>query len=158
MYASIIGAAVIGSRLVIGWLSDRVHAPSVAAVVCLIAAGGCVTIALGGAAMAPVAALAFGCAMGAEADLVGFLTARYFGLAVYGRAYARQYAAFMLAAGASPAWIGLLYDQTGGYGMPLAIAALMLLVSAFLFTRLPRYAASAGHVEGVPSAMPALHR
>lgn len=150
-YASIIGLAVIGSRLVIGWLSDRVHAPTVAAVVCLIAAGGCVAIALGGAAMAPVAALAFGSAMGAEADLVGFLTARYFGLAVYGRAYARQYAAFMLAAGASPAWIGLLYDRTGGYGMPLVIAALMLLGSAFLFTRLPRYAADVA----LPSAMPA---
>jgi MFS family permease len=151
-YASIIGVAVIGSRLVIGWLSDRVHAPTVAAVVCLIAAGGCVTIALGGAAMAPIAALAFGCAMGAEADLVGFLTARYFGLAVYGRAYARQYAAFMLAAGASPAWIGMLYDQTGGYGMPLTIAALMLVGSAFLFTRLPRYTADAPHAAGAHSA------
>lgn len=139
-YAALIGGAVIASRLVIGWLSDRVHAPTIAAVVSLLAAAGCLALLFGGAAMAPVAAMAFGCAMGAEADLVGFLTARYFGLRVYGRAYARQYAAFMLAAGASPAWIGLMFDRTGSYAAPLVVTSVMLVGAAILFCRLPRYA------------------
>jgi MFS family permease len=138
-YAALIGVFVIASRIVIGWLADRVHAPWIAAAVCLLAAGGCLALLLGGAALAPIAAAAFGCAMGAEADLVGFLTSRYFGNAVFGRAYARQYAGFMLAAGASPAWIGLLFDHTGGYAAALVVTMALLGIAAALFLRLPRY-------------------
>ena len=140
LLASLIGLAVIGSRLVIGWLADFVHAPLLAATVCALASLGCVALVLGGAALAPVGAVAFGCAMGAEADLVGFMTARHFGVASYGRAYALQYAAFMLAAGASPAWIGLLFDRTGSYQAPLIVTAVLLVGAAILFLRMPRTA------------------
>ncbi len=40
--------------------------------------------------------------MGAELDLMGFLVARYFGLAEFGRIYGWQYGAFVLASGISP--------------------------------------------------------
>jgi MFS family permease len=140
LFASLIGLSVIGSRLIIGWLADFVHAPYLAAAVCGLASLGCVALVLGAAALAPVGAIAFGCAMGAEADLVGFMTARHFGIASYGRAYALQYAAFMLAAGASPAWIGLLFDRTGSYQIPLIVTTVALLVAACLFLRMPRSA------------------
>lgn len=147
-YAALIGIFVILSRIVIGWLADHVHAPWIAGAVCLLAAGGCVALLFGGAPLAPVAAAAFGCAMGAEADLVGFLTARYFGTAVFGRAYALQYAAFMLAAGASPAWIGLLFDRTGSYAAALIVTSGLLGIAAILFLLLPRYRHSGRSIEG----------
>ena len=76
--------------------------------------------------------------MGSEADLIGFLTARYFGMANYGRLYAVQYASFMLMAGLSPLWVGALADYTGGYRTPLLVTAVGLVVAIVLFLRLPR--------------------
>jgi MFS family permease len=93
--AGMIGLSVIASRVAVGWLADVTEAPWLAAAACAICAMACITLALGGARYSTVAALAFGCAMGCEADLIGYMTVRYFGLASYGRAYAWQYAAFI---------------------------------------------------------------
>lgn len=136
-YASIIGMAVIASRIVVGWLADVVEAAWLAAGACVLCALGCMLLAIGGPQLAMVGAIALGCAMGAEADLVGFMTARHFGVALFGRAYALQYTGFMLAAGAGPAWVGYLRDVTGSYTSPLVIASATLVVAAVLFSRLP---------------------
>ena len=90
------------------------------------------------AIQAGVSRTMFGAAMGAEADLVGILTARYFGIAAYSRAYAVQYAAFMLAAGVSPLWIGYSVDASGGYQLPLIICASFLIIPILLFLQLPK--------------------
>ena len=79
--------------------------------------------------------------MGAEADLVGFMTARNFGLAAYGRAYAWQYSAFLLASGVSPIWVGAVADRTGSYQGALFACAVLLLVAIGLFLALSRLAA-----------------
>ena len=135
--AGLIGASVIVSRVIVGWLSDRLEAPRIAATCCALCALGCLALAWHGATFAWVGAIALGTAMGAEADLIGYLTARYFGMASYGRLYAVQYASFMLMGGLSPLWIGALADATGGYGTPLLVTALGLLVAIVLFLRLP---------------------
>jgi cyanate permease len=135
--AGLIGASVIVSRVVVGWLSDRLEAPRIAATCCALCALGCLALAWKGATFAWVGAIALGTAMGAEADLIGYLTARYFGMANYGRLYAVQYASFMLAGGLSPLWIGALADRTGGYGVPLVVTAMGLVVAIVLFLRLP---------------------
>lgn len=137
--AGLIGIAVICSRIVIGWLSDRIEPAWLGAASCAICAAGCLVLALGGAATAPVAALALGAAMGAEADLIGILTARNFPLASYSRNYAAQYAAFIVAAGLGPMWVGALADATGSYRLPTMLCALALLVPIILFLRLPRH-------------------
>src|SRR5690606_11536071 len=98
---------------------------------------GCLALAWQGAAFARVGAVALGTAMGAEADLIDYLTARYFGMANYGRLYAVQYASFMLMGGTSPLWIGALADATGGYSAPLLVTVTGLGLSMFLFLRLP---------------------
>lgn len=136
--ASIIGASVIVSRVLVGWLADRVSAPLIAAASCALCALGCLALAWKGAALAWVGAIALGSAMGAEADLIGYLTARYFGMASYGRLYAIQYAGFMLMAGVSPLWVGALADHTGSYRAPLLVTAAGLVVAIILFCRLPR--------------------
>lgn len=135
--AALIGGSVIVSRLIVGWLADRLAAPRIAAACCGLCALGCLALAWQGAAFAWVGAVALGTAMGAEADLIGYLTARYFGMANYGRLYAVQYASFMLMGGTSPLWIGALADATGGYSAPLLVTVTGLGLSMFLFLRLP---------------------
>jgi MFS family permease len=135
--AGLIGISVIVSRIVVGWLADRIDARRIAAVCCGLCALGCLALAWRGAGLAWVGALALGTAMGSEADLIGFLTARYFGMAKYGRLYAVQYASFMLMAGLSPLWVGVLADRTGGYAAPLLVTAAGLGVAIILFLRLP---------------------
>jgi MFS family permease len=137
--AGLIGASVIVSRIVVGWLADRFEAPRIAATCCAICALGCLALAWQGAPVAWIGAIALGTAMGAEADLIGYMTARYFGMATYGRLYAVQYASFMLMGGVSPLWIGALADGTGGYVAPLLVTALGLAAAIVLFLRLPPF-------------------
>jgi MFS family permease len=141
-YAGLMGVAVVISRLGIGWLADHIDASKLAAGICGVAALGCLAFAFGGLAWAPVTALALGAALGTEADLVGFMTARYFGLNVYARAYSWQYAAFILATGVSSAWIGALADRVGGYRPGLFIVCVLLMGAAGLFLCLPRTGAA----------------
>jgi len=135
--AGLIGLSVIVTRVIVGWLSDRGEPAWLGAASCAICAAGCLSLALGGSAMAPVAAIALGTAMGAEADLIGILTARYFPLAAFSRAYARQYAAFMVAGGISPLWMGYLADATGSYQLALLLCSAGLLIPITMFIRLP---------------------
>lgn len=136
--AGLIGGSVIVTRILVGWLADRIEPAWLGSASCLVCAGGCGLLAVGGPAMAPVGALALGAAMGAEADLIGILTARYFPIGAYSRAYAAQYGGFMVAAGLSPMWMGQLTDWSGGsYAPALIVAALLLLVPAALFMLLP---------------------
>jgi len=134
--AAAIGISVVVSRLVAGWLADRLEASRIAAVSCLLCAIGCGALAWGGTSMAPVAAVGFGTAMGAEADLIGYMTARVFGMAAYGRLYALQYASFMVMAGLSPLWIGFVADATEGYTVALLISVIGLLCAGLIFLRM----------------------
>ncbi|MGC1270838.1 MAG: hypothetical protein WA842_09620, partial [Croceibacterium sp.] len=131
--AGAIGLSVIVTRVIVGALADIVHPAWLGAASCAICAVGCLAMALGGPDMALWGALALGAAMGAEADLIGIMTARTFPLAAYSRAYGAQYAAFMLAGGVSPLWIGVLADWSGSYAMPLQLVAALLLVPIGLF-------------------------
>jgi MFS family permease len=136
--AGLIGVSVIVTRVIVGWLADRIEAAWLGAASCAVCALGCATLATGGASFAPLGAIALGTAMGAEADLIGILTARHFGVASYSRLYSLQYAAFMVAGGLSPMWVGLLADYTGGYRYSLLLAACLLLVPITLFAWLAR--------------------
>jgi MFS family permease len=136
--AAIAGAVQIASRVLAGWLVDRMPAQRVAAG--MTAASGLCLAAL--AAMGPHAALlapiAFGLAMGAEIDLVGYMTARWFGMRSYGRLYGLLYGAAMLGAAISPVVYGKLYDETRSYVGAICLGSIMLLASALLFLLMPR--------------------
>ena len=146
--AGSIGMSVIVTRVIVGWLADRFEPAWLGAASCLICATGALALAVGGSALALPGALALGCAIGAEADLLGILTARNFPLARYSRAYSLQYAAFTLAGGVSPLLVGLLVEASGGYRLPLFGSAALLLLPIVLFvalaTRSGRKASAAG--------------
>ena len=141
--AGTIGLSVIVTRIVVGWLADRIEPAWLGAASCALCAAGCLALAFGGAPMALLGALALGSAMGAEADLLGILTARNFPLRFYSRAYSLQYGAFMIAGGVSPLWIGYLADLTGDYRLPLILCSAALLLPIALFLAIPRTAQEA---------------
>jgi MFS family permease len=130
------GLSVIVTRLIVGWLADHVEPAWLGSASCVICAAGGVALAFGGVQLALPAALALGCAIGAEADLIGILTARNFPLEGYSRAYSAQYAAFTVAGGVSPLLVGVLVEVTGGYRIPVLAAAILLVIPAALFALL----------------------
>ena len=136
------GIGVILGRVGIGWTIDRLFAPYVAATIFAVTAGGCALLAINGASHAPVAAFLIGFALGAEVDLLAYLTSRYFGLRYYGFLYALVYAFFWIGIALGPAITGRLYDAFGDYQMALRMIVIMLLVGAAAAYTLPRFTAS----------------
>jgi MFS family permease len=136
-----IGLAVIASRMLVGYLLDRVFAPRIAILICLIAAAGCLVFRFYGISSASITAIALGLALGAELDLMGFLIARYFGLAQFGKIYGWLYFAFVFASGIGPLWVGAVRDSTGNYSAALVASAAGLVLTCGGFLLLPRYPA-----------------
>ena len=138
--ASLIGIGVIFGRVLIGWIIDRIFAPYIACAVFLATACGCVLLNLGGASMAPVAAFLVGFALGAEIDLIAYLTARYFGLRNYGFVYGLAYSMFSIGAAAGPAVVGAMFDANRNYQIALWTMAGCLVFGAIAMMLLPRFA------------------
>lgn len=135
-YGALIGASVMGGRLVTGFIIDRIFAPYVTAVIMSLVAAGCLTLAFGDISLAYITAISLGFAMGAEVDLIGYFTAKYFGLINYGTIYGLQYGMFVLGAGISPIIAGHVYDTTGNYDLALIGGAGSLLCAVILSLRL----------------------
>lgn len=133
------GIALIAGRLLIGFLIDRVFAPYVTAVVFSLVGLGCLALAWGGISYAIIAAIALGFAVGAEVDLIGYFTARYFGLAHYGAIYGLQYSFFILGAGLAPIITGRIWDVTGNYDVALVLAAGLMVPVVALALSLPKF-------------------
>ena len=137
--AGIMGLSVMIGRIITGLLVDRIFAPYVTAVIFTLVAFGCLALGLGGIDYALPAAIALGMAIGAEADLIGFFTARYFGLKNYGTIYGFQYSMFSLGAATSPIVAGYIWDVTGDYDVALIGASILLGISVIIALTLPRF-------------------
>ena len=137
--AAILGLSVMVGRLLIGFVIDRVFAPYVTAAVFALVGMGCLLLGMGGIGYAMVAAIALGFAVGAEVDLIGYYTARYFGMAHYGSIYGLQYSIFIFGAGVSPIYTGYIWDVTGNYDIALIMAAVLMLPVIALALSLPKF-------------------
>ena len=137
--AATLGLSVMVGRLLIGFVIDRVFAPYVTAVVFTLVALGCLSLGVGGIGYAMAAAIALGFAVGAEVDLIGYYTARYFGLAHYGSIYGLQYSIFIFGAGVSPIYTGYIWDVTGNYDFALILAAVLMVPVVVLALSLPQF-------------------
>ena len=91
-----------------------------------------------GVRAAALGAVATGLANGAEIDLIGFMTARYFGLRAFGQIYGILYAVYVVGASVSVWLYGRVFDLTGSYDTALEMAAATLSLSALLFLLLAR--------------------
>lgn len=155
--ASIIGLAVIGSRLFTGLMVDRLFAPRVAAVVMLLGAVGYVVFLVGGPSYTVFGACAIGMTFGAETDLVGYMASRYFGLREYGRVFGVMYGFVTAGSGISPILYGWAKDSTGSYQVMIIAAVVLLTCSALIFALMPVFPhwEHDSRVEKVPGGLPA---
>lgn len=157
--AGMLGLAVLVGRVAVGWLVDRIFAPFVAASVMSITALGFVLLAVGGVDFAMPGALAIGLAMGAEVDLIGYLTARYYGMARYGRLYGLFYGAFVIGTGTSPFLIAVVQANAKSYTPALWMSAAFVTGAALLFATAPRFVTAENLEEtrpggGTPGTQP----
>lgn len=142
--AALGGAALIVGRVATGWLIDRLHAPWVAAGMMILSALCMAAMGLVGAPAGALGAVAVGLSIGAELDLIGYLTARYFGFRAYGRIYGLLYAAVLVGSALSPVAYGAAVDLTQDYAAALCGGAALLLLAAVLFLALRPFPAADG--------------
>jgi MFS family permease len=140
---SIVGVAVIVSRLLVGLLVDRFFAPRIAALALLVSVAGYVALLVGGSTFAWFAAIGIGLASGAEVDIIGNLTSRYYALENYGRIFGIFYAVFFLGFGMSPLLMAYARSLAGGYTLPVAVSVGLLAVAAILLFAAPPFPAGA---------------
>lgn len=144
--ASVMGVVALGilaGRVVVGMLFDRFWAPAVAFPAMLLPAIACYLLMGTANALPPLMTGAFllGFAAGAEADMIAFLAARYFGMRHYGKIYGALYMPFGIGAAISPILYGAVRDRTGSYDAMLTAAVLMFATGGLLLLALGRYPA-----------------
>lgn len=137
---SLMFVAVTSGRLVTGWLMDRIFAPRVAAAFVVLAMAGVLLIATGdsGAAVL-VGALLVGLAVGAEVDVLAYLTGRYFGTRAFSQIYGVYYGVYSLSGGVGPWLTAMSVDRTGAYALALTSHAVILGIGAVLLWSMPRF-------------------
>ncbi len=137
---SSIGTTMVFARIGIGYLLDKIYAPRLATICILISAAGVAILAMGATGpLVYLAALLLGFSIGAELDLLAYLITKYFGLGSFGMIYGFLFSAFLIGVTTGGPLFAASYDMFGSYINILMIATGLLLVSAFLMIRLPRY-------------------
>jgi len=137
--SSLVGAAVLIGRVFTGYLLDRLFAPRVAAVFFGVAALGIGLLWLGATPVAFAGGFFVGLGLGAEVDIIAYLTSRYFGLRAFGEIYSWAFAAFALAGALGPLIMGAGFDLTGSYRVPLIAFLAATVIAVVLMTRLGPY-------------------
>lgn len=137
--ASLWLAMVIG-RVTTGWLMDRMFAPYVAIIFLVFAVVGFVMLGggvIGG--LAVVAAILVGLANGSEADVVPYITGRYYGLKHYTSIYGTFFSCFCLGAGFGPPMTAFLFEKTGGYHFISWTHTCALVLAGLIFFTFQRF-------------------
>lgn len=137
--ASVIGIGVLAGRVLIGFVIDRFFAPHVAATLFALTAAGCLCLLTGGVALAPIAAALIGLSLGAEVDLIAYMTAKYFGMRRYAFLYAIIFSVFALGAAIGPSLAGLLFDKSKSYQSTLVIVTVLLVAGSMAIVSLPKF-------------------
>jgi MFS family permease len=132
--------AVTFGRLTTGWLMDRYFAPRVGAIYVLAPIAGMLTLAFGAHDyLAFAAALLIGLAVGAEVDVLAYLTGKYFGRKHFSQVYGSYYGIYSLSGGIGPLLVARSVDSTGGYAMSLWMLAGVLVVCCIALWLFPRF-------------------
>jgi MFS family permease len=142
---TLVALGILGSRLLIGFLFDRLWAPAVAFPAMVVTSFACWMLlgTSGGLASMMLAGFLLGFAAGAESDIIAYFAARYFGMAHYCRIYGTLYMAFGIGASISPILYGAVRDRTGGYDSILTADILLFAAAGASLLLLGRYPVSA---------------
>ncbi len=139
--ASVFGLSAFGGRLLIGFMIDRYDARRIAFFFFSLSAVGLLVL----ATPAPPAALIIvavllGGSLGAEVDMLAYLTSRYFGLRCFAQIFSFLFSAVMVAMGLGPLVFGIVFDATGSYQSILALGAPICVLAIGLVLLLKPYA------------------
>lgn len=156
--AGLIGLAAITGRLGTGLLLDRFRGDFVGAGAFFLPIIGCLLLlwtdsGLGEAA----AAIVIGLSVGAELDVITYLSTRYLGLKRFGALFGIMITALSLGTALGPLAAGATYDNFGSYGWFLIAGIPLMAACAVAMATLGRYPVFAGEAvepnEGLsPSA------
>jgi predicted MFS family arabinose efflux permease len=127
-------------RVASGYLLDRAFAPRVAMWIFGAVAFGIVLLrTAAGTRLVFLAVFLIGLGMGAEVDIIAYLTSRYFGLRAFGEIYGYAFASYTVAGALGPWLMGLGFDRSGSYGSVLVGFLLATSLAVVLMTRLGPY-------------------
>lgn len=133
--ASLFGVATFGGRILIGWLVDHYEARFVAFVFFFLSAVGMGLLVPDLPLWAVLAsAVLLGGSLGAEVDMLAYLTSRYFGLRCFSQIFATLFGMVMVSMGLGPVTFGAVYEATGSYamviaaGVPACLLAMLLII------------------------------
>ena len=140
LVASAVGAAVLGGRILIGYLIDHIFAPYVAMFFFTLSAIGLAMFALGAVGPAAfAAAIMIGMSIGAELDLLAYLASRYFGLLAYGSVCGLLLASILCGSALAPLAYALWFETHGSYVGILALCVGANLLGVAITALLGRY-------------------
>lgn len=139
-YAAIIGFASIAGRLSSGFLVDHISATKVGAVAFLAPTIGCAVLLAYGVSptIAIVVGILLGVAMGAELDVFGYLTSRYFGTRYFGSVFGCILLTLTLGSGLGHVGASMIYDATGSYEGFMWLTGIGTLLCSLCFLTMPR--------------------
>ncbi len=148
--AFIIGPMMIVGRITTGLLFDRLSANLVATLAFSVLIVACLLMLTfdGSMTMAVVAAAAIGLGMGAEVDVVAFLTSHYFGLRRYGVLFGLIMGTYGAGLGIGSAVAGEVFDRFHSYDPALIALAVGCAIAGLLAATLGRPSAAATQAEG----------
>jgi len=135
--AGLAGLTSVVGRLTTGYLLDRFNPNIVGGISVLFPVITCALLLTAGTSV-PLMILAvviMGLALGAELDVIAYLTARHFGTARYGTIFSIVSSLWSLAVSIGPTLANHVYDRTGGYSPVFwAYIPLFVIVSLCLMT------------------------
>ncbi|MGE0828997.1 MAG: MFS transporter, partial [Hyphomonadaceae bacterium] len=132
------GMSTLVGRLLSGFLVDRIFAPFVGIFFFMLAILG---LYLFGANVNPVIGMIFiGLASGAEIDLIGYLTSRYFGVKRFGLLYGLMFTVFAAGCAFGPFVMGFTYGADQSYDRAFIGFAIALIVACAILLTLGKYA------------------
>lgn len=138
--ASLVGIFSVIGRLGTGLLLDRFSGSLVGAVVFLLPAAGCLLLLTAGTEFLgqAVAAALIGLTLGAEVDVIVYLTTQHFGLKNFGGLYGGLLAALSIGTATGPLGAAMVFDQFGNYAPFLWLALAFMAASSVALGSLPR--------------------
>lgn len=138
--ASLVGIFSIVGRLATGLLLDRFRGSLVGAVVFLLPALGCLCLLLAGDEFLgqAIAASLIGLTLGAEVDVIVYLTTQHFGLKTFGGLYGGLLAALSIGTATGPLGAAAVFDQFGSYAPFLWFTLAFMVASSVALASLPR--------------------
>ena len=135
----VMGLSTLVGRPFIGLLLDRIFAPYVAAAFFLAPVVGLPLLTTGSGVAPAIGAALLGLALGAEIDLIAFLTTRYLGQRAFGEIYGFLFMTFVLGSSIGQFVGDLSFDGLGSYTPALIGYAVALIAGAFLVNYLGSY-------------------